>query len=750
MQRKRAFSLLELAIALMITGMVAGMVMKLSTTTDRNECYAASKAQVTKIKEAIDRFALSNRRFPLPARRYVGTDSPLYGKEVKPGEITDLDSVTNNGTIAVFGTVPYAALGLTMDDAIDCWGNRLTYVVTEALTNQDGFTNETEGAITISVAQNARISTKEPGTPDGFGYAVIVHGEDQLGAVKANWSDYTAATPLEAERLAKRKWCDADGTLKTPNCLASNANLMAAPFNNGDDPATYFDDVIIWRGKPWRAGGGNVYCWGWAANGQLGNGSNSGIINKPVAVTGIDGTSKTAINFKAIVLLSNSSCGIDNGGLAYCWGDGQNGKLGNGNPADSSKPVKVFGPDGTDQNPLKFKQIKGHTSMVCGLTEAGKIYCWGQNNGRYGDGITTSSIPVAAAQPLNFESFIINSSSMCGLTSGHQIYCWGRNVYGILGNASIPISPPSAALQMTPVLVDGNISFQSFATHEHTNSFRGSTGTRVCALDINGYAYCWGLGTNYSLLGNNITSSGDGSNTNSNVPTPVVGPDGSLVNALRFRSLSMGSYTTCGITLPGASYCWGSGGGDRLDGGGANNAGLLGTGAFGSSKKPVQVAAPTQGLSTIYAYGAHDSGWGAGPPTDGYTGDSPSCGLATDNVAYCWGTAQASLVGNTGMLGSLGSNRRLAPTPVAGPNNTFQSLHITNGAYSVGGIVCGLTTEGKAYCWGHNQYGRLGNNGGSVVYGTPQPVLGPDGTIAKALSFKTLETSNTHVCGITR
>ncbi len=246
--RRYAFSLLELAIALMIAGMVAGMAMKMTATTDRNECYAASKAQAEKIKQAIDRFALNNRRFPLPARRYVGTDSPLYGKEVLLADINDLDSVLNAngpGTIAVFGTVPYAALNLSMDDSIDCWGNKLTYIVTKDLTSTASFSNNVTGAITISVANNVRIATITPTTPDDFGYAVIVHGEDQLGAVKANWSDYTANTH------AKRKWCPADGTPKTANCLASNANLMAAQFNNGTDPNKYFDDVIIYRGRPW-------------------------------------------------------------------------------------------------------------------------------------------------------------------------------------------------------------------------------------------------------------------------------------------------------------------------------------------------------------------------------------------------------------------------------------------------------------------------------------------------------------------
>ena len=731
---RRAFSLLELAIALMITGMVAGMAMKLTATTDRNECYAASKAQVEKIKQAIDRFALSNRRFPLPARRYVGTDSPLYGKEVKPGEIAQLDSVTTDGKTAVFGTVPYAALGLTMDDAIDCWGNRLTYVVTKDLTDVTKFSNDTDGAITISVAQNARIATQNPPTPDGFGYAVIVHGEDQLGAVKANWSDYTANTH------AKRKWCDADGTLKTPNCLASNANLMGAPFNNGDNPATYFDDVIIWRGKPWRAEAavttGKAYCWG-RGRSDLGDGNSAPHTNNiPVAVLPPVG-STTAIKFQSIVLGPDSTCGLDGDGTIWCWGSGDT--LGsNIMPPRSNRPLAVGGVDLYGQ-PLKFKLLKASSRSFCGLTKHtnsaldGKIYCWGKIFGN--SGILNSPVPYATAYTETFKDFVMANEAICGLITGNAVMCLGSNNKGLLGNSSVPywfsslVDPYAGShyYRETPVLAANGL--QKLYTP------LGGDGTRICSTaGLGGRSMCWGVGGVYSLLGNGVISNvAGGWNTASATPVEIVGPD--------FTTLSLGDFSSCGIAVTtGKTYCWGSGGGDDLGSlpTGNSRAGLLGLGVSGNRVDATIEVAGNHQFRKIYAFGYCQD-------INGANDCLPNCAIDDQNKAWCWGTHPTA-------LGSPGPSTSLAPRAVAGGLN-FAALYSRSVYDSLpfldGNFICGLTTEGKSYCWGEQPEGNFGNKSlGSTNNNTPQATFGPDGTLAGALKFKELAIIKTRVCGI--
>src|SRR5207342_3432244 len=73
-----------------------------------------------------------------------------------------------------------------------------------------------------------------------------------------------------------------------------------------------------------------------------------------------------------------------------------------------------------------------------------------------------------------------------------------------------------------------------------------------------------------------------------------------------------------------------------------------------------------------------------------------SCGVTGNGKAYCWGN---------NWLGALGDGttaQRLTPTPVQGGLN-FRNL--------AGGdtYACGVTTNDRAYCWGWNFYGQLGD-----------------------------------------
>ena len=59
------------------------------------------------------------------------------------------------------------------------------------------------------------------------------------------------------------------------------------------------------------------------------------------------------------------------------------------------------------------------------------------------------------------------------------------------------------------------------------------------------------------------------------------------------------------------------------------------------------------------------------------------------------------------------------------------------------GYTCALTNEGKAYCWGWNQYGRLGNNS-TTNSSTPVAVQMPAG-----VSFQSIAAGNIHTCALT-
>ena len=139
-----------------------------------------------------------------------------------------------------------------------------------------------------------------------------------------------------------------------------------------------------------------AYCWGFSADGRLGIGDPSGIdVSVPVQVAG-------GLAFVSIAAGAAHACGVTSDGSGYCWGyDGQGG-IGDG-PDDGVgevSPVPVAGG-------LTFAQIAGGLGHTCGLTVSGAALCWGNDeDGQVGDGPDDGGVnehaPVRVAGGLTF------------------------------------------------------------------------------------------------------------------------------------------------------------------------------------------------------------------------------------------------------------------------------------------------------------------------------------------------------------
>lgn len=464
--RHSGFSLVEMAVVLLLTGLVAGIVLKVTEKSGSVECYTKTKAQIDEIKDAIERYALKNDKFPLPARRNVGVESPVYGREVPLANINELDEV--NG--AVFGAIPFQALGVPVENAVDCWGNKYTYVVTRELTDSSKFLiPATSGAIDI------KTTITDP-TPflAGAGYVIISHGEDQLGAVKNNYN-----TPTNM--LADRKWCADDLTAKTQNC-ALTSNKIAGVFNNGKNAGgLYYDDLIVYRGKPWRGGSAipdsNIYCWGYNTFGAVGDATNDDR-NVPTLVKG-------GITFTSVSAGNNHVCGLDVTGKAYCWGKNNAGQLGdNGvSGASSNVPVPVSGA-------TLYESISAGVDFTCAVsTPAKNVYCWGLNgDGQLGNGgYVGSSVPTPVNSALTFDQVVASYRYACGLTTEGDAYCWGLNYNGAAYTLEVA---SSATNEPSPLKVDTTRQFYQIAATDHS----------ACGIQTDGQVYCWGQQTNGSGL----------------------------------------------------------------------------------------------------------------------------------------------------------------------------------------------------------------------------------------------------------
>ena len=323
---------------------------------------------------------------------------------------------------------------------------------------------------------------------------------------------------------------------------------------------------------------GVAFCWGNGFGGQLGNNSLA-IHTGPAPVSG-------GFTFQQIGISDFDTCGLTTDGVVYCWGDPTNGAFGNGAAPGGSLVLTPTVAAGGQH----FSQVSVGDGAMCALS-SGVAYCWGQNNvGQLGTGDTVhhwSPYPVDVPAGVSFAWIGTVGVFSCGLTASGVAYCWGSNYSDNLGIGSS--SPPYSSL---PVQVAGVHTFASLAL--------GASG--ACGLTAAGAVYCWGSGV-------------PGNGTTSNVPAPTE----ITQSGLTFTEVSASGQHACGLTTLGAAYCWGE-----------NFEGELGAGSFSQSIGTTPLAV-VGGLTynTVVA------------------GADLSCGYTTTNVMYCWGSNSAQQLGLT-------------------------------------------------------------------------------------------------------
>jgi len=299
---------------------------------------------------------------------------------------------------------------------------------------------------------------------------------------------------------------------------------------------------------------GQVYCWGENAMGQLGNNSPVYNINTPTAVNTTAGTGD--MNGKTITHIATGThhtCALDTLGQVYCWGYASSGQIGDGTTAPQrNTPVAVNTTAGTgDMNGKTIAQIATGFFHTCALDTDGRVYCWGDNGwGQLGDNTNTNSTtPVAvnttagtgAMNGKVITQISAGPSHTCALDTAGQVYCWGNNSNGQLGDNSTVNSNIPVAVNTTVGTgdMDGKIIAQVAARVSFT-----------CALDTLGQVYCWGINNNNQL--------GDGSTTDSATPVAVNTTAGvSAMNNKKITQIAAGGLQACALDVAGQIYCWG-------------------------------------------------------------------------------------------------------------------------------------------------------------------------------------------------
>ena len=130
----KGFTLVELAVVLVLIGIVMTMGLKMVTATLENASYSETKAKQELIKTALIGFLRTNGRLPCPDN--TGSAAVASGVEVSPCQATAADG---------YGVVPWVTLGIPRDSVVDGWGNYFTYRVANGTGGSKNWTSKTAG-----------------------------------------------------------------------------------------------------------------------------------------------------------------------------------------------------------------------------------------------------------------------------------------------------------------------------------------------------------------------------------------------------------------------------------------------------------------------------------------------------------------------------------------------------------------------------------------------------------------------------
>lgn len=225
---------------------------------------------------------------------------------------------------------------------------------------------------------------------------------------------------------------------------------------------------------------GAVYCWG---NGALLGAGDS------LRSANIHPTPARVISDRTFVQVGEgyeSTCALDDGGNAWCWGRNNRAQVGDPQAPEGywvTLPQQVVGGH-------QFVSLAVGGDHACGLTTAGEAWCWGSDSsGQLGDGKwgldNNSATPVAVAGGHAFTALAGGLYHTCGLTADGTAYCWGGDESGQLGlgDPSNDEACGTSYCAREPRPVAGGLTFSSL----------GAGADLTCGIATDGKLYCWGL-----------------------------------------------------------------------------------------------------------------------------------------------------------------------------------------------------------------------------------------------------------------
>lgn len=351
-------------------------------------------------------------------------------------------------------------------------------------------------------------------------------------------------------------------------------------------------------------------------------------------------------------------------GTVFCWGDNFYGQIGRAENFGTEIANPAIGP--TAFTASNIVQLSTSYKNTCAVDVNGGVTCWGDNtNQQLGANgpqrpITSTYEPVVMVGLAGpVKAVQQGDGHLCALLRSGAVQCWGNNVRGQTSN------PNLGSGEIT------NVPLSETALKISVGGFNS------CALLQSRTVACWGSNASGEL--------GPNQPLGVNSPTPVI-----ISGLTGIVDVKVGGDYVCALNKSGQIFCWGSNEYGQLGNTVGNNV------RMGNNPVPTQVSAAALG----------------GVPVAINTGDRHTCALLFDRSVTCWGD-------NTfGELGNGASNTTANPTPTAVVGLAGPVTQIVASDDS----TCALLSDGRAQCWGFNEFGQLGN---SINSGTLNPNPSP-------------------------
>jgi alpha-tubulin suppressor-like RCC1 family protein len=370
-------------------------------------------------------------------------EQPAAAGAANDGALTDIGNEAAQADIEVPDAAPQCILGLGsgawhtcavgVDHSLKCWGRN------------------SNGELGDGTTDNRSAPAAATGLPN------------RVVQVVGGYSHSCARTSDAALWCwgSNRKGQVGDGTTNTPKTTPAQVTALGSSV---EDVSTGFLHTCALKSD------GTLWCWGCTDSAQLGD----GVVDKDAGVPSPKQVTALGTDVAEVRVGGRHSCARKTDGTLWCWGDNENGQIGDG----STGPPQTA-PAQVTALATATARIAAGDQHTCALKNDGTLWCWGRNvEGQLGDRSNTDRADPVQITSLGSEVAEVTAGTWhtCARKTDGTLWCWGSNLIGELGNGST---------------ADRNTPAQVAALGQDVRAL--ACGERhSCAVKTDGTLWCWG------------------------------------------------------------------------------------------------------------------------------------------------------------------------------------------------------------------------------------------------------------------